>query len=122
MKNLIIILLCFSLSAYGQCICERYEKVIDYVKQDFKNNGTEKYYEGILSSGAYGISIYESFFPLYKSDSYLNWLNIEKTGPMKKDTCLSNLNKNIGKKHGSHLTIIKKKMFLLRINLRGLLI
>ncbi|MEG0928741.1 hypothetical protein [Chryseobacterium sp.] len=94
MKNLIIILfLCFNFSTYGQCVCERYKKGFEYVKQDFKNKGTEDYYKDILNSGAYGISIYESFFPLYKPDNYFNWLNIEKTKPMKRSKCLSKLNK-----------------------------
>jgi hypothetical protein len=57
--------------------------VVEYIKQDFINKGTEKYYKDLLNPGAYGISIYESF-PLYKSDSYFNWLNIEKTSPSKK--------------------------------------
>jgi hypothetical protein len=36
--------------------------VVEYIKQDFINKGTEKYYKDLLNPGAYGISIYESFF------------------------------------------------------------
>lgn len=98
MKYLIIILfLCFNLSIYGQCSCEKYEEGIEYIKQDFTNKGTEKYYKDILNPKAYGISIYDSYFPLYKLDSYFNWLNIEKTKPIKND-CLSKLNKKYWKK------------------------
>lgn len=93
MKYLIVLFVCINFSVYGQCACERYEKGIEYIKLDFTNKGTEKYYKDLLNPGAYGISIYESFFPLYKSDSYFNWLNIEKTSPSKKSKCLSKVNK-----------------------------
>lgn len=93
MKYLIIILfLCFNVIS-AQCICERYEKGIEYIKQDFKDKGIEKNFKDILNPKAYGISIYESFFPIYKSDNYFTWLNIEKTKPNKKNQCLSKLNK-----------------------------
>ncbi len=78
------------MSIYGQD--KRFEKAIDYIKQDFKNNGTEKYFKEILNPRAYGISIYESIFPLYKTDSYFNWLNIEKSKPVKNNS-LVKLNK-----------------------------
>lgn len=92
MKNVIFILfLCLNFSMYGQDI--RFEKAINYIKKDFKNKGTERYFKEILDPNAYGISIYESIFPIYKSDSYINWLNIEKSKPIKKNSSLAKLNK-----------------------------
>ncbi len=41
MKYLIILSVYISFSVYGQYACERYEKGIEYIKQDFINKGTE---------------------------------------------------------------------------------
>jgi len=99
MKYLIIILfLCFNIIS-AQCDCERYEKGTGYIKQDFKDKGIEKNFKNILNPKAYGIAIYDSFFPIYKSDNYFTWLNIEKTKPNKKNDCLYKLNKKYWEKY-----------------------
>lgn len=120
MKYLTIILfLCFNLSINGQCICERYEKGLEYIKNDFTNNGTEKYYNDILNPKAYGISIYGSFFPIYKSESYFSWLNIEKTQPLKRNNCLSKLNKKYWTKSWKHANYYKKQSVFTKDKFKG---
>lgn len=99
MKYLIIVLtLCFN-TIPAQCVCERYEKGIQYIKQDFKEKGIEKNFKDVLNPKAYGISIYEHSFPIYKSESYFTWLNIEKTKASEIDKCLSKLKKKYWEKY-----------------------
>lgn len=96
MKSFIIIFFLFSISFIkGQCDCLLYEKGINFIKQDFVDNGVQKYYNEILLPNAYGISIYKKLYPNYKDDNYINWLNIDKTSvkTQKKDDCLNKLNK-----------------------------
>lgn len=120
MKYLIIILFsCFNFSIYGQCACERYEKGIKYIEEDFVNKGIEKYYNEILNRGAYGISIYDSLFPQYKSDSYFNWLNIEKTKSLQKSNCLSKLNKENWKKNWKPLNYYKSQNVFTKDKFKG---
>ena len=120
MKYLTIILfLFFNLSIHGQCVCDKYEKGTEYIKKDFTSKGTEKYYKDILNPKAYGISIYDSFFPLYKSDSYFNWLNIEKTKPTKIDSCLSKLNKKYWQKSWKSSNYYKSKNVFTKDKFKG---
>lgn len=100
MKNLIIILVLIFNITKGQCKYTLYEKAISYINKDFIDNGIQNYYNNILSPNAYGISIYEKTYPIYKTDNYRNWLNIDKTiTGNKKDECLIKLNKLYWKKN-----------------------
>jgi len=115
----IILFLCINLLTYAQCECKIYEKGIEYINQDFIDKGTDKYYKNILNPKAYGISIYESLFPLYKSDNYFSWLNIERTKPTKKNSCLIKLNKVHWKKSWESQDYYKNQNVFTKDKFRG---
>ncbi|WP_312769880.1 hypothetical protein [Epilithonimonas sp.] len=117
--SVIILFLSFNAFVYGQCVCERYDKGIEFIKKDFIDKGIEKYYNDILKPGAYGISIYESFFPLYKSDNYYNWINIDKTKAIEKSNCLSKINKKYWEKNWKPENYYKNKTVFSKDKFKG---
>jgi len=120
MKNLIIILLLIFNSIKAQCDYTLYKKGISYINKDFLDSGIQKYYNDILSPNAYGISIYEKIYPIYKTDNYRNWLNIDQTiAGNKKDECLIKLNKLYWKKNWKALKYYQNPKVFVKEKFKG---